>query len=212
MCGRFTLTMRPEDLETLLQDEFAIEVKEPFKTPHYNVAPTMDVIGILYDGERFRAGSIHWGFQFSKLDQNILAFNTRIETIAQKPFFKNLVQSKRLAIVSNGYFEWDTTTKTPYYMHYENDAPMFLGGIWRRGDRFESSIITLPAPDALHAIHPRVPFSMRLSQVQAWLKTGPQDPAHLYQMPDTYKVISKAVNKVAHNDASILASPPPSML
>lgn len=204
MCGRFTITMSAGEIQTLLEENFNASVDFIETKPRYNIAPTMETLALLYDGKKYRVGMIPWGFRFERNQKPILAFNTRIETIEEKPFFKTLYDANRIAFLSNGYFEWDTTDKTPYWMHYQDQAPMFLGGIWRKDKTYQGSIITLNAPENLARIHPRVPFSMPLKSVGSWLKEGTQNPLSLFQAPSEIKPISKAVNKVSNNDASIL--------
>ncbi len=208
MCGRFTITMSAGEIQTLLEDEFNVALESLDETPRYNIAPTMQTIALLHDGKKYRAGSISWGFRFNHRPKPILAFNTRIETIQEKPFFKTLYNAQRIALLSNGYFEWDTQDKTPYWMHYPAQAPMFLGGIWRKASTFESSIITLKAPEPLAHIHPRVPFSMPLKNVAAWLAAPFGSPEMLFEAPTQIEPISKRVNTVSNNDASILKQTP----
>ena len=206
MCGRFTVAYSADEITQYLQDAFAIDGLELPDIPRFNVAPSMDVVAVLYDGTHFRGGPIKWGFTFNKGGKTIQAFNTRIESIQSKPFFNQLYRTQRLALLSTGYFEWDTHTKHPYWIHYEDQSPMFLGGIWRKDATFESSIITLEAPDDLAKIHPRVPFSMPLSRVKTWLREPTQSAAALYQKPSQITPITSAVNRPENNDASILKS------
>ena len=200
MCGRFTVTMTALEIETLLMNDFSLEAVHVDDRPRYNMAPTQSVMGILFHQGKYRFGDLKWGLQFS----NHLAINTRIETIEEKSYFKDLMKSQRIVLLSNGYFEWDPTTKTPYYIHYENQAPMYFGGLWRKNNHnFECSIITLPASDGLSPIHPRMPFSMRLENAQHWLKNE-EDPKELINIPDQVIEISSRVNKVSENDKDIL--------
>lgn len=212
MCGRFTITMHADEITTLLSDAFAITSDFLTDKPRYNIAPTMETIAILHDGTKYRAGMIPWGFRFMRKETPILAFNTRFETIQEKPFFKSLFETQRLVFLSNGYFEWATQDKTPYWMHYKDQAPMFLGGLWRQDKSFQSSIITFNAPESLAQIHPRVPFSMPLEKVATWLKGANAHPETLLEVPTEIDPLSTRVNKPAHNDASILKITPPTVL
>lgn len=199
MCGRFTITMTALEIETLLKNDFFLESVQVEDRPRYNIAPTQSVMGVLFHQGKYRFGELKWGLQFS----NHLAINTRIETIEEKEYFKDLKKSQRILLLSNGYFEWDPTTKTPYYIHYENQAPMYFGGLWRKNNhQFECSIITLPASDRLIQIHPRMPFSMTLDKAKRWLKDN-EEPSQLIRIPDQVIEISSRVNKVSENDKDI---------
>lgn len=204
MCGRFTITLSAGEIQTLLNDQFSVSLDALADKPRYNIAPTMETLALLYDGKDFRAGMIPWGLRFERNQKPILAFNTRIETIEEKPFFNTLYTHNRIAFLSNGYFEWDQTDKTPYWMHYPHQDPMFLGGIWRKDHTYQGSVITLKAPEKLAHIHPRVPFSMPLDHVHQWLKEGTDHPTNLFVSPTDITPLTNRVNKVTHNDASIL--------
>jgi len=200
MCGRFTVTMTALEIETLLRDDFQLDSVKVDDRPRFNIAPTQKVMGLLFHQGNFRFGELKWGLQFSQH----LAINTRIESIQEKDYFKDLLNTQRILLISNGYFEWDPTTKTPYYIHYEHQEPMYFGGLWRKNQKdFECSIITLPATDSLRDIHPRMPFSMKKDQAKQWLIDHP--PAEeLLNIPDQVIKISSRVNKVTENDPDIL--------
>ena len=200
MCGRFTITMSAPEIETLLENDFDIKGTNVDEMPRFNIAPTQRVLGLLSHYGKYRFGSLKWGLKFS----SHLAINTRIETIQEKDYFKDLMTYQKILILSNGYFEWDKDNKTPYYIHYENQEPMFYGGLWRKNnDVFECSIITLEAPKHLKEIHPRMPFSMKAGNAKKWL-VSEGDPYRLVNPPNQFYVISNRVNKVSENDRDIL--------
>lgn len=204
MCGRFTITMSAQEIHDLLKESFHIDSADIPSQNRYNIAPTQDVLSVLYDGRRYRAGTLSWGFHFKRNAKDILAFNTRYETIQSKPFFQDLYKNQRIIFISNGYFEWEKTTQTPWYIH--DDSVLFLGGLWRKETRYAGSIITLEAPDELAKIHPRVPLTMTLEQAKAWLKHEENDPLNVYQRPRKMVALSSRVNAVKHNDKEIFDS------
>lgn len=200
MCGRFTITMHASEIEALIEKEFKVNPVEVEDQPRYNIAPTQNVMGLLYHRNTFRFGSLKWGLKFT----HHLAINTRIETIFEKPYFQDLMNTQKIVLLSNGYFEWDMHTKEPYFIHYENQEPMFLGGLWRKNNEdFECSIITLEAPNHLNELHPRVPFSMTSTQAKTWLQND-LEPSQLIKYPDQATKISRLVNRVSENHADIL--------
>lgn len=199
MCGRFTITMTASEIESLINQGFEINHPTVDSFPRYNIAPTQNILGILYTKDHFRIGTLKWGFQFS----NHLAINSRMESIEEKTYFKDLYQTQRILLFSNGYFEWDPSSKTPYYIHYKNQEPMYFGGLWRKNkEHFEASIITLPADQTLQKIHPRMPFSMRHDQAKLWLQ-GSMDFKESVSVPTEVSEISKTVNSVQNNDMNI---------
>ena len=40
--------------------------------------------------------------------------NTRAETVATKPFFKQAFRTKRCLVLADGFYEWKRTRKVPY--------------------------------------------------------------------------------------------------
>jgi len=198
MCGRFTITMSALDIERVMESDFGIQNAPVEDVPRYNVAPTQNALAILKAKNQYRFGSLKWGFSFS----NHLTINTRIETAMEKDYFKTLLDHQRVLLLSQGYFEWDQETKDPFYIHYKNQAPMYLGAIWRRHhDSFECSIITLEATSNLKNIHPRMPLSMTLDNAKKWL--AGEDTFQSLDVPSEILKLSKVVNKVTSNTEQI---------
>ena len=103
MCGRFTLTVNPADL----QDAFE-NVTFPQKfAPRYNIAPTQPVLAIPND-ESSTADFFLWGLipMWAK-DPGIgnKLINARAETLAAKPAFKGvfilILMPATLALMTN---------------------------------------------------------------------------------------------------------------
>src|SRR5690625_2099965 len=108
MCGRYTLL--GDQLELL--DEFALE--QPIEDFHesYKVAPGQQVLAIIHDGKRKRAGYLRWGLVPSWADDPKIGYemiNARSETAHVKPSFKQLMARKRCLIVADSFYEWKQT-------------------------------------------------------------------------------------------------------
>ena len=64
------------------------------------------------------------------------AFNARSESVATKPMFRRLVDSRRCAVLLDGFYEWSVDSKgekQPYYVH-PVDGPLVVAGlfdVWR---------------------------------------------------------------------------------
>ena len=111
MCGRFTLTVDPADL----QDAFA-DFKFPAKfAPRFNIAPSQPVLAIPNDGKN-KADFFVWGLIPSWAKDPAIGnrlINARGETLAEKPSFRGGYKYKRCLILANGFYEWKTHTLSP---------------------------------------------------------------------------------------------------
>ena len=114
MCGRFTLTVDPADL----QDVFADFIFPTQFAPRYNIAPTQPVLAIPNDGKN-KADFFLWGLIPSWSKDPAIAnklINARGETVAEKPSFRGSFKYKRCLIPADGFYEWkaqaDANAKT----------------------------------------------------------------------------------------------------
>src|SRR3954447_11433095 len=133
MCGRYASSRRPEDLA----EEFEIDrttltetVAEPL-APDFNVAPTKEVYAVVErpapgqsdgdsgtDEEARRPENqrqlrvLRWGLvPFWAKDPAIgnRMINARMETVGEKPAFRQAFAKRRCLIPADGYFEWYPT-------------------------------------------------------------------------------------------------------
>src|SRR3712207_993003 len=117
MCGRYASSRRPEDLA----EEFEIDratlpetVTTPLE-PDFNVAPTKQVYAVVSrdkeESER-QLRVLRWGLvPFWAKDPAIgnRLINARMETVAEKPAFKQAFAKRRCLLPADGYFEWYPT-------------------------------------------------------------------------------------------------------
>jgi len=146
MCGRFTLTLDPDELRSIAEG-WGIKVAQSRPDglkPRYNIAPTQPVAAVVNDG-RVRVEMLTWGLIPSwakdrQVGQRLI--NARSETLAEKPAFRSAYRRQRCLILATGYFEWQTSlegkVKTPYYIYPQKTNPlgkpklMAFGGLWER--------------------------------------------------------------------------------
>ena len=196
MCGRFVVARSVGELQTIFE---ADDVIGDVPGVSYNIAPTQP-IAILVDRafEKAEDGSplgelsreIHaarWGLvpRWAKaVDEHGPLINGRIETILEKPSFKDSVVRRRCVIPASGYYEWQVAadgTKQPFYINAGTDGMFALAGLYEwwadpskaAGDptRWLLSATTLTkasCPDLAH-IHDRNPVLLSADTFDAWL-------------------------------------------
>ena len=114
MCGRFSVNINYDELKK----RFPNHQIKPFDKI-FNFTPTMELPVLTHNEEiKMRWGLIpSWAKDSSYANRMI---NARSETLLEKPSFKNIVHTQRCIIVSNGFYEWDSKTKQPYFIYPEN--------------------------------------------------------------------------------------------
>jgi putative SOS response-associated peptidase YedK len=103
--------------------------------------------------------------------------NARGETLADKPAFKHLVDSRRCIIPADGFYEWrrEGKRKVPMWVYLANREPFGLAGlwdVWRKSDgtTVESfTIITTEPNELVGPIHNRMPVMLRREEEEQWL-------------------------------------------
>ena len=194
MCGRFTLTVDPAEL----QDELGNFIYPPKFAPRFNIAPTQPVLAIPNDGQN-KADFFLWGLipSWSK-DPSIgnRLINARGETLAEKPSFRGSYKYKRCLILADGFFEWKAQpgakTKTPYFIHMKNREPFAFAGLWDEwhgpdGSQVKScTIITISPNDLMTPLHNRMPVILPQEAYSKWLDKAPQMPENLQSLIRPY--------------------------
>ena len=181
MCGRFTLTVDPAEL----QDTFGDFIFPTQFTPRYNIAPMQPILAIPNDAKN-TADFFLWGLipSWSK-DQGIAnkLINARGETVAEKPSFRGSFKYKRCLILADGFYEWKTQTgvktKTPYFIHMKDRQPFAFAGLWDEwhspdgGTLRTCTIITTEPNELMSTLHNRMPVILDKNDYADWLDPAP---------------------------------------
>lgn len=219
MCGRFVVAKTVGEILTIFE---ADEIVGNIPGPSYNIAPTQQ-IAIIVDRafEKDETGaplgelnreihSARWGLvpRWSKDGPSAGAplINGRIESILEKPSFKDSVVRRRCVIPASGYFEWHVNadgSKQPFYINAGADGMFALAGLyewWRDPsksdsdpDRWLLSATTLTkdsAPELAH-IHDRNPVLLTPETFDAWI-----DP-HIEGDDDLLDAVARESDQVA---------------
>ena len=221
MCGRASLTKVEKDLEVRFHATFYSEDLERYNPlPNYNVAPTqMHPVITNTDSEHlqfFKWGLIPFWAKDEKIGSRMI--NSRIETILEKPAFRNAVNKRRCLVPFDGFYEWQKTPsgKIPFRIILKDKSIFAVAGIWEKwkspeGEEvFSFSVITQPPNALMESIHDRMPAILLPEQEQSWLDLDiPAEEALKMVAPfpdellEAYTV-SKKVNKVSENDSSLV--------
>ncbi len=210
MCGRFTLGVEETTLLEHVNSSYAIDaLPQDFSLPRYNIAPAQKTLGIIQDAKSFKATAFIWGMQSVKHSKRII--NARKETIQDRPLFKHSFNNQRCIILADGFYEWDQTTKIPYYFKHEPKHIFAFAGIYHKDPQghLAMSILTKPANKIMATYHHRMPVILDNESINDWL--NPSTPlSALFKILDTDKEnlvsypVSKAVNSTRHDHKSLL--------
>lgn len=219
MCGRFTLTID----SNAVARAFQVPVPKSLQTgPRYNVAPTQDVVTVLNDGEP-HLDLLRWGLipSWAK-DASIGSrmINARAETLAEKPSFKRLLNSRRCLIPADGFYEWQKVDggKVPMYITLKEHEPFAFAGLWDSWKTADGevlrtcTIITTEANNLVAPIHNRMPVILPPDARELWLDPDLREPDILLPLLKAYdpqaiqtREVSRRVNSPQYDNADLIA-------
>ncbi len=219
MCGRFTLTASPDEL----QDAFPEFVVPPQMTSRFNIAPTQPIAVVINDG-RGVVDFYSWGLVPSWAKDPGLGsqlINARAETLAEKPSFRAAFRRRRCLVLSDGFFEWQAIPgrkgKVPQYIRLKSGEPFAFAGLWEQwfspdGSEIRSAAIITTEPNSLMApIHNRMPVILPRSTYAAWLSPAEQPPQVLQPLLGAYPAeemthypVSTFVNSPANDNPACI--------
>ncbi len=190
MCGRFSL------------DTTKAEIAKEFKcssvalnSSKFNVAPSQNITVVINTGENNEAVLMRWGLipswvkSLDSWKSNLI--NARVETIEEKPSFRDGFKKHPCLIPVSGFYEW-TKDKQPYYFYQDKSLLarltkypqrgkppqriFALAGIWSTWSDSETeekllscTILTSEAKGATSAIHHRMPVIISAQYYDLWL-------------------------------------------
>ena len=221
MCGRSSLTKTEKELEERFQATFYSEDLERYNPlPNFNVAPThVHPVITIKDPQHFQP--LRWGlipFWAKDVKIGYSLINARVETLREKPAFRDALQKRRCIVPFDGFYEWkkEGKLKIPYRIVTTNTDIFSVAGLWERwkspaGEWILSfSLITQPPNHTMASIHDRMPAILMPEEEKLWLDNEWSEEEALKLIrpyPDQYTRayrVSMRVNKVSENDASLV--------
>ena len=221
MCGRFTLTITPEQL----QEAIPGLITPTGMAPRYNIAPSQPVAVVPNDGLN-KLDFYIWGLIPSWAKDPSIGnrmINARGETLVEKPSFRSAFRRRRCLIPADGFYEWKqnpgSKSKTPMYIKLKSGEPFALAGLWENwnapdGSNILSCTIITTTPNALlEPIHNRMPVILPREAYARWLEPNEVNPAQLQELIQPYPAeamtayaVSSLVNR-PENDLAACIQP-----
>lgn len=183
MCGRYTNTVGPEELN----EHFGVPMLGEQGTHRFNIAPTEQVLAIVAPKGRPEARMLRWGLvpHWAKdLRIGNRMINARMETVTSSGAYGPLIGkgSRRALQIADGYYEWlkaerKGEPRQPFLFRVDGGVPFAFAALWAaariEGQHVES--ITLLTCDAASnrvaaAVHDRMPVILADEEARrAWL-------------------------------------------
>ena len=202
----------------------------------FNVAPTSPVLGIVHSTGGPSVVSFSWGLiprWAPDASRAASLINARIETVVEKPSFRDLVAQHRCVLPMDGYFEWKEQLrhdalrpiKQPYFFsannqsRYSHKGVLGVAGLWTAwkdpnqsgGQVVHTAVaLTTDANDMVSKVHHRMPVLLDPSGVSLWLDQNNVDPlAHIQAVDNEALVVCAVSTRVnnSRNNGSELIDP-----
>ena len=186
MCGRYASARSVDDIT----GAFGIssgDVERPLPDADWNVAPTKQVPAVLVRDGRPALTSLRWGLVPSwassmsdgaTQSSPTTLFNARIETVVEKPAFRDAIRRRRCLLPADGWYEWARLAdgrRIPHFLSAADGDLLALAGIWEEWRDAEgrvlpsTAILTGAAPADLAHVHDRAPMVLERTAWTQWL-------------------------------------------
>jgi putative SOS response-associated peptidase YedK len=222
MCARVTLTMDDVDeLADALDAELSPEDARLYKR-RYNGAPSDRHWILEYGADKRVLVPAKWGY-LSTLPTSSSSgrarkplINVRGEQVGSGHGFRDAFASRRCAVVTDGFFEWNAR-REPFWYHRADGGLVLLGGLFQSAAETEReprfTVLTTRPNELIAAVHDRMPVIVPAAQIDEWLTAPPAEAAALIRPAPADALIatsvSRRVNKVANDDPGCLAPAAP---
>ena len=224
MCGRFTRFTPAADIAKVFSAVASpVEIR-----PSYNIAPTQSIYVVKGGGSRAMS-ECRWGLvpAWSKdVSRASSMINARVESVREKPSFRDLLSGNRCVIPINGYFEWKqisvkgkVSSKQPFYFsalfesEYCHDGMLAIAGLWTTWGNGEErylscTALTTEATERISMVHNRMPLLLDRQGLDLWLNDDTSINLDELVIPTDLRIeihpVSKAVNNARNDDRSLI--------
>lgn len=164
-------------VENGLKDFLSLFVMEPGDTPiPENSRPTDRVLAILRQPEtgQVKLASPRWGLVPAWLTPEEVGakmMHARVETISERPAYRENFKSRRCILPMTLFFEFDKTTR--YRIFMEDGSTIGVAAIWEQNKSgLSCAMVTTPTNALMSTIHERMPAILRPTDYLAWLDSS----------------------------------------
>lgn len=214
MCGRYTTAkVSTKRLKEVLETEM------PEVASRSNVCPGQDNPVIHKCGNHPSMGSMRWGLVpswFNDQSAKLAPINARVETLKEKPYFRDSFSSRRCLVPADGYYEWrrNGNIRTPHFHHLPDRETFVFAGLWDKSydnGNLTYAIITCDASKSVRDVHHRMPIVLKDRQWQPWLdeETSGEDLVEILaeRRDDFFHYpVSRRVNSPANEGMDLLVA------
>ncbi len=163
--------------------QFGVMIMETLQ-PRWNVAPGQTALVIQQSDLHAQAVHAKWGLPPASSKQSFL-INARMETVTEKPTFRDAFAARRCLIAATGWYEW-SAPRQPWHIQLRDGGLMGFGGLLFTCDGETHFVVMTSAAEAdLRAIHHRQPLVLPRSSWLSWLTSDGRTAEQYLQVPST---------------------------
>jgi putative SOS response-associated peptidase YedK len=204
MCGRYSLLCIDD-----LGNRFRVHNPMIGARSRFNIRPgTLQPVIVQGAGGR-ELQLMQWGLLPRGINDRRAALpvtNARAETLAEKPLFRHLLETKRCLIPASGFFEWkrDRAKKIPFSLHLPGRPLFAFAGLFDErpapGGTVSATytIITTEPNPLVATIHNRMPAILAREDEERWLAEGPLPAGSTGRMLGPYPAGDMAITRVSN--------------
>jgi putative SOS response-associated peptidase YedK len=180
MCGRYASARSVDDIAGAFGISSA-DVDDDLPVADWNVAPTKTVPAVVARDGRPALTALRWGLVPSwaaSPSDGATLFNARIETVTEKPAFRDALRRRRCLLPADGWYEWARLPdgrRVPHFLTTAGDDLIAFAGLWEswrdaEGRELRTTVVlTGAAPPDLAHVHDRAPVVLEPGQWRRWL-------------------------------------------
>ena len=186
MCYTVTINLSRNELEK----RFGSRFRDPssFNPGYYFNAFDIPQLPVIMREEPDSISMLSWGLipfwvKDARSSEEIRrkTFNARMETILEKPSFREAAKSRRCLVLCRGFYEWEAreNAKIPHYIDLKGETALAMAGLYENWTDRETgemirtcTIITTAANSMMERIHntkKRMPVMLAEEDEKPWI-------------------------------------------